>query len=100
MNHRVQWIGFLTLLEKEILRFVRVGMQTILSPLINAVLYLLIFGVSLASLLKTQQGVTYLEFLIPGLVALSSLNNSLQNSASSIMISKFHGDLQDIDRRL
>ena len=96
MNHRVQWIGFLTLLEKEILRFVRVGMQTILSPLINAVLYLLIFGVSLASLLKTQQGVTYLEFLIPGLVALSSLNNSLQNSASSIMISKFHGDLQDL----
>lgn len=88
--------GFTTLVRKEIARLMKVFTQTILSPLISAGLYMLVFGVSLSSLLRNQQGFTYLEFLVPGLVALSSLNNALQNSASSIMISKFHGDLQDL----
>jgi len=74
----------------------KVFTQTIVSPLISAGLYMLVFGVSLSSLLRNQQGFTYLEFLVPGLIALSSLNNALQNAASSIMISKFHGDLQDL----
>jgi ABC-2 type transport system permease protein len=89
-------VGFLTLIQKEVARLMKVFTQTILSPLISAGLYMLVFGVSLSSLLKNQQGFTYLQFLIPGLVAMSSLNNALQNSASSIMISKFHGDLQDL----
>jgi len=96
MGPSEQFLAFRVLLKKEILRYVKVLTQTILSPLVNASLYLLVFGVSLSSLLKTQGGFTYLEFLIPGLVALACLNNSLQNSASSIMISKFHGDLQDL----
>ena len=96
MDPRENLISFLVLLKKEIHRFVKVLSQTILSPLINSGLYLLVFGVSLSSLLRTQGGFTYLEFLIPGLVALSCLNNALQNSAASIMISKFHGDLQDL----
>ncbi|MFH1725288.1 MAG: ABC transporter permease [Elusimicrobiota bacterium] len=88
--------GFVTLVRKETSRFLKVFIQTIVSPIISAGLYMLVFGVSLSSLLRNQQGFTYLEFLVPGLVALSSLNNALQNSASSIMISKFHGDLQDL----
>jgi ABC-2 type transport system permease protein len=93
---RYEWIGFQTLLKKECMRFWKVKGQTVFSPLVNAGLYLVVFGVSLSGVLKMHSEFSYLQFLIPGLVALSSLNNSLQNSASSIMISKFHGDLQDL----
>lgn len=96
MYLKEEFIGFWTLLCKEVTRFLKVLSQTILSPIITSFLYLLVFGVSLSTLLKSQQGVGYLQFLIPGLVALSALNNSLQNAASSVMISKFHGDLQDL----
>lgn len=95
-NSQAQWIGFQTLLKKEILRFVKVSGQTLFSPLVNAGLYLLVFGVSFSAVLKMQSGFSYFQFLVPGLVALSALNNALQNSASSIMVSKFHGDLQDL----
>lgn len=89
-------VSFWVLFRKEISRFMRVWSQTVFSPLINATLYILVFGISLSALLKNQTGYTYLEFLIPGLVAMSSLNNSLTNSASSIMSAKFHNDLQDL----
>ncbi len=90
------WMGFLTLMKKEVLRFWKVKGQTIMSPLVNASLYLLVFGVSLTRMLEGHQGISYLAFLVPGLIALSALNNALQNSASSIIISKFHGDMQDL----
>lgn len=88
--------SFITLLKKEIMRFMRVWSQTILSPVVSATLYILVFGISLSGVLKDQGGFQYLEFLIPGLIAMAALNNSLQNSASSVMISKFHNDLQDL----
>lgn len=85
--------SFLTLFWKEILRYLRVATQTVLSPVISSALYMIVFGVSLGSFLQSD---SYLRFLIPGLLAMSALNNALQNSASSIIISKFHGDLQDL----
>ncbi len=96
MRAEYEFIGFFTLLHKEIARFMRVVGQTVISPLVSSGLYLLVFGVSLSELLKEHQGVSYLAFLVPGLVAMAALNNSLQNSSSSVMISKFHGDLQDL----
>lgn len=89
-------VSFLTLTWKEVLRFLVVWSQTLISPLINSSLYIVVFGVSLSALLPTQHGFSYLEFLIPGLIAMSALNNAMQNSASSIIISKFHNDLQDL----
>jgi len=93
---RIEFSGFSSLLKKEVLRFLKVGSQTILSPLVNAGLYLLVFGVNLANVVSPYPGVDYLSFLIPGMIALGAFNNSLQNSASSVMVSKFHGDLQDL----
>lgn len=78
------------------MRFIRVAGQTLVSPLINVSLYLLIFGINLADKIADQNGVNYLQFIIPGLVALALLNNAFQNASSSIIISKFHGDLQDL----
>ncbi len=90
------FVGFKTLLKKECLRFLRVAGQTIVSPLISVSLYLLIFGVNLADRITDQNGVNYLQFIIPGLVALGMLNNAFQNASSSVIVSKFHGDLQDL----
>ncbi len=87
---------FLTFLWKEIRRFWKVRSQTVFSPLIQSTLYLLIFGVSLGKSVVMASGITYMEFLIPGLVMMSSLNNAFQNCAGSIVTSKFHGDIQDL----
>ncbi|MCM2282028.1 MAG: ABC transporter permease [Bdellovibrionaceae bacterium] len=77
-------------------RFMKVIFQTIVSPLITATLYLLIFGVSLGGTIRLPSGDSYLAFLIPGLVMMSVLNNAFQNSSSSIVSGKFSGDLEDL----
>lgn len=96
MLSSTSFVGFSTLLRKEIKRFMVVWSQTVFSPVVNATLYVLVFGISLSAVLRGPSGLTYLEFLVPGLVSMAALNNALQNSASSIMISKFHNDLQDL----
>lgn len=89
-------IGFVTIFQREIARFAKVVVQTIITPFVSSFLYLLIFGVSLGSQMETHQGVSYLSFLIPGLMMMGLINNSFQNSSSSIVSSKFSGDLEDL----
>lgn len=87
---------FLTLFRREIARFLKVIVQTIITPFVSSFLYLLIFGVSLGSTMPSHQGVSYLAFLIPGLMMMGLMNNAFQNSSSSIVSSKFSGDLEDL----
>jgi len=87
---------FQSILKKEIKRFLKVSVQTVLAPMVNSILYLLIFGVSLGAFIQMQSGTTYLEFLIPGLIMMGCLNNAFQNSSSSIIVAKFAGDLEDL----
>jgi len=87
--------AFLTLFEREIKRFMKVLVQTVITPFISSFLYLLVFGVSLGGQVMTH-GESYLAFLIPGLVMMGLMNNAFQNSSSSIVSSKFSGDLEDI----
>ena len=87
---------FVALFKKEIMRFWKVVGQTVLTPLVNASLYLLIFGVSLGQSISLSSGVSYLAFLIPGLITMATLNNAFQNTSSSILGSKFHGDIIDL----
>lgn len=93
---RLYWIGTWFFFKREVHRFLKVWAQTLFSPVINAALYMLVFGLSFSRLIQGFGEVSYLEFLIPGLIAMSALNNALQNSASSIMSSKFQNDLQDL----
>jgi ABC-2 type transport system permease protein len=90
------WVPFVTLLRREIARFMKVIAQTVVTPMINSTLYLLIFGVSLGGSIELRNGVSYLAFLIPGLVMMACLNNAFQNSSSSIVSAKFGGDLEDL----
>ena len=94
MDRDLKWTPFFVLLQREVRRFMKVLAQTILTPMINSSLYLLIFGVSLGKSIDMGD-ISYLAFLIPGLVMMSCLNNSFQNSSSSIVSSKFNGELED-----
>ena len=87
---------FSYLFYKEVRRFLRVLGQTVVTPLINATLYLLIFGVSLGSRLEVSEDLPYLIFLVPGLMMMGVINNSFQNASSSLVICKFHGELEDL----
>ena len=85
--------GWQVLLYKEILRFWKVGLQTIAAPVLTAMLYLLIFGHVLGASVQVFPGVSYLAFLVPGLVMMSVLQNAFANSSSSLIQSKIMGNL-------
>lgn len=88
-------IPFLFLFRRECHRFMKVLIQTILTPLVSAALYLLIFGVSFGAQMEIN-GERYLAFLIPGLMMMGLMNNAFQNSSSSLVSSKFTGDIEDL----
>ncbi|HTP47063.1 MAG TPA: ABC transporter permease [Casimicrobiaceae bacterium] len=86
--------GWVTLLYKELLRFWKVSFQTILAPVLTALLYLLIFSHVLESHVSVFDGrVRYAAFLVPGLVMMSVLQNAFANSSSSLIQSKITGNL-------
>ncbi len=85
--------GWQTLLYKEVLRFWKVGFQTVAAPIITAMLYLLIFGHVLEGRVKVYDRIPYTDFLVPGLVMMSVLQNSFANSSSSLIQSKIMGNL-------
>ena len=86
-------VGWRALLYKEVLRFWKVGFQTVGAPVLTAVLYLMVFGHVLEDHVKVYGSVSYTAFLIPGLVMMSVLQNAFANSSSSIIQSKIMGSL-------
>ena len=85
--------GWRALFYKEVLRFWKVGFQTVGAPVLTSVLYLLIFVHVLEDHVKVYDGVGYTAFLIPGLVMMSVLQNAFANSSSSMVQSKIMGNL-------
>lgn len=82
-----------TLFKKELLRFWRVGFQTVAAPVMTALLYLLIFSHVLGSRVEVYPGLPYTVFLIPGLIMMSVLQNAFANSSSSLIQSKVMGNI-------
>ena len=87
------WIGVWTLFKKEIWRFWRVSFQTVAAPVMTALLYLLIFSHVLDKHVQVYPGVGYTQFLIPGLIMMSLLQNAFANSSSSLIQSKVMGNI-------
>ena len=85
--------GWQTLFYKEVLRFWKVGFQTVAAPVITAILYLMIFGHVLEGRVQVYDSVNYTAFLLPGLVMMSVLQNAFANSSSSLIQSKVMGNL-------
>jgi ABC-2 type transport system permease protein len=87
------WRGAYMLFKKELFRFWRVAFQTVASPILTALLYLLIFSHALKGYVQVYEGVQYQAFLIPGLIMMSLLQNAFANSSSSLVQSKIMGSI-------
>ena len=92
----VNWIGVFTLYEKEIRRFLKVITQTVFAPVVTSLLFLAIFTLALGRSIDIGEGISYSEFLAPGLVVMAMMQNAFANTSSSIMISKVQGNIVDI----
>ena len=91
----VNWVGLQTLIEREVRRFVKVGAQTVVAPLISTVLYMMVFALVLGGRNWHGTNVPAVDGLAAGLVMMSVLSNAFQNSASSIVIAKVQGNAVD-----
>ena len=85
--------GWQMLFYKEVLRFWKVGFQTVAAPVLTAALYLLIFGHVMQDHVKVYDRIDYATFLVPGLVMMSVLQNAFANSSSSMVQSKIMGNM-------
>ena len=85
--------GFLALLQKELLRFWKVSVQTVAAPVLTAVLYLVVFAYALKGRVQVYDSIPYTDFLVPGLVMMSVLQNAFANSSSSLIQSKITGNI-------
>ncbi|MBD2859643.1 ABC transporter permease [Spongiibacter sp. KMU-158] len=96
MNYQQQWIAFSTLVRKEIRRFLRIWMQTLLPPAITMSLYFIIFGTLIGSRIGDMGGFTYMEFVVPGLIMMSVVTNAYSNVVSSFFGAKFQRFVEEI----
>jgi ABC-2 type transport system permease protein len=92
----VNWIGAYTLYQKEVLRFLNVWIQTIFSPLISSLLFLLVLSLALGTARSEVLGVPFIMFLAPGLIAMQVIQQSFSHSSSSFMIGKIQGNIVDV----
>ncbi len=92
----MNWLGFITLLWKEVRRFLKVPLQTVLAPMMTTILFLAIFTLAFGGSERYVGEVSYASFLAPGLIMMAVIQNSFANTSSSILISKVQGNIVDI----
>ena len=92
----INWIGFWTLYKKECYRFLIVAIQTIISPLITSLLFLMVLSLAIGNDRGEVLGFSFIDFLAPGLIAMQVIQQSFSHSSSSIMIGKIQGNIVDI----
>ncbi len=90
------YLCFFTLIKKEIFRFLKVGIQTVIGPAISSLLFLAVFSLALGRSVDSINGIELSYFIAPGLIMMTMLQNSFANSASSIGQSKFQGNIVDV----
>jgi len=87
----VNWIGLRTLYVKEVRRFLKVAIQTVLAPVVQTLLFMAVLALAWGNARGDVLGAHYTQFLAPGLVMMAILGNSFQNSSSSLMVAKIQG---------
>ncbi len=92
----INTIGLMTLVRKETGRFLAVYTQTIVAPVITALLYYTIFALAFGGLGESVGGVPYMEFLAPGLIMMTMVQNAFANTSSSMVIAKVQGNIVDV----
>ena len=91
----VNWGGLKTLYIKEVRRFFKVQMQTVWAPAITTLLFLVIFTVALGRSGRTVMGVTFANFLAPGLIVMAMIQNAFANSSFALLVGKIQGNIVD-----
>tara|TARA_B100000945_G_scaffold15959_1_gene11872 strand:+ start:476 stop:1285 length:810 start_codon:yes stop_codon:yes gene_type:complete len=92
----INWIGFWTLYKKEVLRFLIVWIQTLLSPIVSSLLFLMVLAVAIGDGRSDMLGYSFITFLAPGLIAMQIIQQAFSHSSSSFMIGKIQGNIVDI----
>jgi len=96
MNAQSLWVAFYTIVTKEFLRFIRIWVQTVLPPAVTTALYFVIFGKLIGERIGTMDGLTYIDFIVPGLVLMAVITNSYANVVSSFYSAKFQRHVEEL----
>ena len=96
MSPYEQWIAFLTIIRKEVRRYLRIWTQTLLPSAITMSLYFLIFGTLIGSRIGTMGGVSYMEFVVPGLIMMAIITNTYANVVGSFFGAKFNNSVEEL----
>lgn len=96
MNRHELFMAFLTILVKEVRRFVRIWPQTLVPPAITVALYYVIFGSLIGSRIGPMGGFDYMQFVVPGLIMMAVITNSYANVVSSFFGAKFQHSIEEL----
>ena len=96
MSPYEQWIAFLTIMRKEVRRYLLIWTQTLLPSAITMSLYFLIFGTLIGSRIGTMGGVSYMEFVVPGLIMMAIITNTYANVVGSFFGAKFNNSVEEL----
>lgn len=96
MRLKANYVAFKTILVKEVLRFMRIWLQTLLPAGISMGLYLLIFGNLIGSRMGDVQGIPYRDFIVPGIILMAVITNSYSNVVSSFYSTKYHRHVEEM----
>ncbi len=96
MYFRENWVAWRTLVVKEVYRFSRIWVQTIVPPAVNSFLYMVIFGTLIGSQVSDMGGHSYIEYIVPGIIMMTVITNSYGNVVSSFFSTKFQRNIEEL----
>ena len=96
MNAEETWVAFLTIVVREVRRFMRIWVQTLLPPAITMALYFVIFGNLIGSRIGEMGGYDYMQYIVPGLVMMAVITNAYANVVSSFFSIKFQHSIEEL----
>ena len=93
---RLYWVALQSIWAKEVNRFARIWIQTLVPPVITMTLYFIIFGNLIGSRIGDMHGFSYMQFIVPGLIMMAVITNSYANVASSFFSAKFQRNIEEL----
>lgn len=92
----MNWVGFYTLLHREVYRFAKLFKQTVIPHVVTTTLHIIVFGFSLGASIKDVQGIEFVKFIIPGLAQMGIITNAYANSSSSLYMARIERSIENL----
>lgn len=92
----INWIGLYTLIKRNVLRMLRVSIQTLFTPWITATLYIFVFGLVVGARIGLIEGVSYIDFVLPGIVMMNIIMSSFGHTSSMVYMQRFTRSIEEI----